>query len=63
MNKILEENLKPRTILVYLLFGVASYLMLKQVPIPDFLRDLIMMMQGFWAGNKVAQLTRKDGAQ
>jgi len=60
MNKILEENLKPRTILVYLLFGTALILCLKQLPIPEFLKNLILMMQGYWAGSRIA--TKKEQA-
>jgi len=58
MNKILEENLKPRTVLVYLLIGTALILCLRQLPIPEFLKDLILMMQGYWAGSRI--ITRKE---
>ena len=63
MNKILEENLKPRTLLVYALFGVALVLCLRQLPIPDFLKDLILMMQGYWAGSRVIQTKPSEGGK
>jgi hypothetical protein len=62
MNKTLEENLKPRTVIVYTLFIVATVLMLKQLPLPDFLKDLIMLTQGYWAGSRLTQ-QKKDGEQ
>jgi hypothetical protein len=63
MNKILEENLKPRTLIVYVLFGVASILMLKQLQLPDFLKDLIMLTQGYWAGSRLTQAKQINGGQ
>jgi hypothetical protein len=55
MNKIIEENLKPRTLIVYSLFFTALLLCVRGLPIPEFLKDLILMMQGYWAGSKIAQ--------
>ena len=55
MNKILEENLKPRTIITYIIFAIFAYICIRRLPVPDLLRDLIMVMQGFWFGSKIAQ--------
>jgi len=57
MGKILEENIKPRTVITYLMFGLFAVLVITQLPIPDLLRDLIMVMQGFWFGTKITQKT------
>jgi hypothetical protein len=52
MNKILEENLKPRTVITYMLFFSFLYLCVKALPIPDLLTNLIFVMQGYWFGSR-----------
>lgn len=53
MNKIIEENLKPRTVITYIVFFSFTYLALRGMPIPEDLKNLIFVMQGFWFGSKI----------
>jgi len=59
--KILDNLLTPRSIITFLFYGVATYLALKQLPLPPWLNDIIFTMQGFWFGSKVTQQPQQPG--
>ena len=63
IKQIIKDNLKPRSVITYINFFVLAFLLCKQLPIPDFLKDLIMVMQGFWFGSKAAQIQKGNGGQ
>ena len=59
--KTLDELLKPRAIITFMFYGAATYLALKQLPLPPWLNDLIFTMQGFWFGSKVVTMQQQNG--
>lgn len=64
-DKILNaigEWLKPRTIFAALFYFTLCYLILRQMPIPEILREIVSFLLGFYFGQKLPEQKKNGGA-
>jgi len=59
----LENSFTPRSILTYAVFGAVLYLCIRQLPVPDLLKDMMFVMQGFWFGEKIGKAQQNGGVK
>jgi len=52
-EKIVKNLLKPRTIFAFMFYGVLCYLIFRQFPIPEILKNIVMSLMGFYFGQRV----------
>ena len=60
-KKLISDNLRPRTIITYAVYGSVIYLCICQLPVPELLKDMMLVMQGFWFGEKIGQALKTNG--
>ena len=61
-TKLLEALLTPRSIVTLALYATLIYLMVRQLPIPDYLKTLIDFLLGFWFGSKIGKGGGENGS-
>ena len=54
LTDVIKEILKPRTFFAFMFYACFCYLVIRQLPIPDSLNNIVSMILGFWFGNKVS---------
>jgi len=52
-KKIVAELLRPITIFAFLFYGTFCYLVLNTVEIPKVLENIVMVLMGFYFGQRV----------
>lgn len=60
LSKPIAEWLKPRTIFSAMFYGTTCYLILKQMPIPEILKQIVSFMMGFYFGKKMPDQMKKE---
>lgn len=51
-KKLISEWMKPRTIFAFMFYATVCYLVLKQLPIPEILKEICCTLMGFYFGSK-----------
>jgi len=51
----LVEWTKPRTIFAALFYGTLCYLLIRQFPIPEILKEITSFLMGFYFGQKMPE--------
>ena len=54
----LIDLLKARTIFAMMFYGTLCYLILKQLPIPDILNNIVSFLMGFYFGQKNKEISQ-----
>ena len=52
---MLKEWGKPRSIFAFMFYFTLCYMVLKQFPIPDVLKEIVSFLMGFYFGQKMPQ--------
>ena len=58
-KKIVTELLKPRTLFTLMFFGTACWLIVNQLPVPEFLKNICISLLSFYYGQKVGREVAK----
>lgn len=62
-KRIWSEWIKPRTIFAFMFYGTLCYLILKQLPIPEVLKEIVSFLMGFYFGQKLPEQKQENGGQ
>jgi len=55
LNDIVQKLLHPRTLYTFMFFGVACYLTVKQLEVPQWLNNICISLLAFWFGEQCAK--------
>ena len=58
-KRIISEWGKPRTIFAFMFYATLCYLILKQLPIPEILKQIVSFLMGFYFGQKLPEQKRR----
>jgi hypothetical protein len=61
--KLVDDFISVRTFITLGAFGLAYYLMARDLPVPDLLKSIVDLLLGFWFGSKVGQAMAKQPNQ
>ena len=56
----IKEWLRPSSIFAALFYGTLCYMLLKQIPIPEILKQIVSFLMGFYFGQKLPE-QKKEG--
>lgn len=59
-KRILAEWGKPRTIFAFMFYFTLCYLILKQIPVPEILKEIVSFLMGFYFGQKLPEQKNKE---
>jgi hypothetical protein len=59
-KRIICEWGKPRTIFAFMFYATLCYLILKQVPIPEILKEIVSFLMGFYFGQKLPEQKKEE---
>jgi uncharacterized membrane protein YdjX (TVP38/TMEM64 family) len=54
-KRIIAEWGKPRTIFAFMFYFTLCYLVFKQLPVPEILKEIVSFLMGFYFGQKLPE--------
>jgi 5-bromo-4-chloroindolyl phosphate hydrolysis protein len=63
VDAIIEEWLKARTVFAMMFYATLCMLILKGIPVPDILKEIVSFLMGFYFGQKQSTKPENGGGQ
>jgi len=56
----IKEWLRPSSMFAAMFYGTLCYMLLKQIPVPEILKQVVSFLMGFYFGQKLPEQKKED---